>query len=88
MNVYKVFSVQILIFGNSRERKVLTGEWGGKEGKSRAALDFQIESGEDYLLSSASSIFFNSGLEGRGASAETMLPFLSKTMKRGIPLIL
>ena len=72
--------------------KVLTtrekGEWGGKEGKSRAALDFQIESGEDYLLSSASSIFFNSGLEGRGASAETMLPFLSKTMKRGIPLIL
>ena len=84
MNVYKVFSVQEI----SRERKVLTGEWGGKEGKSRAALDFQIESGEDYLLSSASSIFFNSGLEGRGASAETMLPFLSKTMKRGIPLIL
>lgn len=67
----------------SRERKVLTGEWGGKEGKSRAALDFQIESGEDYLLSSASSIFFNSGLEGRGASAETMLPFLSKTMETG-----
>ena len=84
----KFFLYRFLFLEISRERKVLTGEWGGKEGKSRTALDFQIESGEDYLLSSASSIFFNSGLEGRGASAETMLPFLSKTMKRGIPLIL
>ena len=84
----KFLLYRFLFLEISRERKVLTGEWGGKEGKSRAALDFQIESGEDYLLSSASSIFFNSGLEGRGASAETMLPFLSKTMKRGIPLIL
>ena len=84
----KFFLYRFLFLEISRERKVLTGEWGGKEGKSRAALDFQIESGEDYLLSSASSIFFNSGLEGRGASAETMLPYLSKTMKRGIPLIL
>lgn len=84
----KFFLYRFYFLEISRERKVLTGEWGGKEGKSRAALDFQIESGEDYLLSSASSIFFNSGLEGRGASAETMLPFLSKTMKRGIPLIL
>lgn len=37
--------------------------------------------------SSFSSIFFNSGEEGRGTSTDTIFPFLSKTINCGIPVI-
>ena len=58
-----------------------------KNPRNRNSGDLSFNRYLCYSFKAFSIISFKAGLEGRGASTETILPSLSKTIKRGIAFI-